>query len=180
MHDGTYVRLFLGGGRLAMSESSGGNTLKVSGGGWSFGVAVGGAPVENLIIYGEFYFMNADDPSVEVNGAPSSGNGFSLVEGGLGPGIAYYIQPVNIYLSATVGASKVQIQDSSNQDVLASSKWGLGASVMLGKEFWVSDNWGLGAALQFHYGSMPDSAPASPAPTIHSNAITLLFSSTFN
>jgi hypothetical protein len=45
---------------------------------------------------------------------------------------------------------------------------------------WAVDyNRGLGAALQFHYGSMPDSTP-SPAPTVHSKALTLLFSSTFN
>ena len=179
MHDGTYVRLFLGGGRIAMSESSGGNDLKASGGGWSFGVAVGGAPVENLIIYGEFYFMNADNPTLELNGSPGTANGYSLVEGGIGPGIAYYFQPVNIYLSGTIGVSKVQFQDSNTQDVLASTKWGFGLSTMIGKEFWVSDNWGLGAALQFHFGSMPDNAPTAP-PTVHSNALNLLFSSTFN
>jgi len=165
MHDGTYVRLFLGGGRIAVDES--------------FGVAVGGAVVENLIVYGEFYFMNADDPTGEVGGASGTLTGSSLVSGGIGPGIAYYIQPVNLYVSATVSASKVQIQDANTQDVQASSKWGLGVSTMIGKEFWVSDNWGLGAALQFHYASMEDNVP-SPAPTIHANAIHLLFSTTFN
>jgi hypothetical protein len=179
MHDGTYVRLFLGGGRIAISESVGGQDGKVHGGGVSFGVAVGGAVVENLILYGEFYFMSADDPTVELGGVSLPASGSSLVSAGIGPGIAYYIQPVNIYLSATFGAARVEIQDADTQAVRGSSKWGLGLSTMIGKEFWVSDNWGLGAALQFHYGSMEDNVP-SPAPTIRSNAIALLFSSTFN
>jgi hypothetical protein len=181
-HDGVYVRLFLGGGRIAMSESSSGADLKASGGGPSFGVAVGGTPIENLIIYGEFYFMNAYNPTVVLNGSTLlPDNNSSLAEGGIGPGIAYYFQPVNIYLSATLGASRVQIQNSanSNQDVYISTQWGFGLSTMVGKEFWVSDNWGLGAALQFHYGSMAANT-SSTAPTVHSNALALLFSSTFN
>jgi hypothetical protein len=124
--------------------------------------------------------MGADNPTlVQMNGSNLDANSSSLVEGGIGPGIAYYFQPVNLYLSATVGASKVQIQDANNHNVLMSTRWGFGLSTMLGKELWVSDNWGLGAALQFHYGSMPDNVP-NPAPTVHSNALTLLFSSTFN
>jgi opacity protein-like surface antigen len=124
--------------------------------------------------------MNADAPTVELDGTSTIASGSSLVEGGIGPGMAYYFQPVNIYLSVTAGFSKVQIQDSNTQNVLASTNWGFGLSTMLGKEFWVSDNWGLGVALQFHYGSMPDTTPVAPAPTVHSNALALLFSSTFN
>ncbi len=181
-HDGTYVRLFLGAGRIAMTESSQGSTLiEANGGGASFGVAVGGALVENLILYGEFYFMSADSPTLKVLGGPTNASGISLVTGGIGPGIAYYFQAINLYLSATVGVSKVQLQDSDTQDVLASTKWGFGFSTMLGKEFWVSDNWGLGGALQFHWGSIEDSnASITPRPTVNPNAIALVFSSTYN
>jgi hypothetical protein len=179
MHDGTYVRLFLGGGRIAMAENANGNDLKVYGGGPSLGIAVGGAVVENLVLYGEFLFMSADAPTVELGGGSVNATGSTLVAGVIGPGIAYYIAPVNIYVSATVGASKVQLQDSNTQSVQATSKWGLGVSAMIGKEFWVSDNWGLGAAMQFHYASMEDNVPP-PVQTIHANAIALLFSSTFN
>jgi len=162
-----------------VSTSDGNNTGKLSGGGVSLSVAVGGAVVENLIIYGEFYFLSVDDPTRTVNGSSSTASGVTMAGGGFGPGLAYYFQPINLYLSATVGFSKVDAEDKDTNLQFASTKWGFGFSTLLGKEFWVSDNWGLGAALQFHWASMEDNAPA-PAPRIHANALSLLFSSTFN
>jgi len=170
----------LGVGRLSVSVSDGSNTGKISGGGVSVGVAVGGAVIENLIIYGEFYFLSVDDPTRSANGGSSSTlSGVSMNGGGIGPGLAYYFQPINLYLSATVGFSKVDVQDKDSNIQFASTKWGFGFSTLLGKEFWVSDNWGLGAALQFHWASMEDNAP-TPVGRVHANAISLLFSSTYN
>jgi hypothetical protein len=182
-HDGTFVRLFIGGGRLAMSGSSGGLDLGVHGAALSTGVSVGGAIVENLIVYGEFFFLDAQDPTLTINGQGGATNGIAMVMVGIGPGLAYYFQPINIYLAATVAASKLQLQDTNQtgggNQVIASTRWGYGLNTMVGKEFWVSDNWGLGVALQFNYGNMQDNGDAS-APRIKSNAFSLLFSSTFN
>src|SRR5262249_831673 len=52
-HDGVFVRLVLGGGYNNMSTSVQGSDIKVSGGGGSFAVAVGGALSRNLVLYGE-------------------------------------------------------------------------------------------------------------------------------
>jgi hypothetical protein len=177
-HDGLFVRPFLGGARLAMSENDGGNSLKANGVGVSFGVAIGGAVAENVIIYGDLYFMTVDNPTVTLNGMTANLDQ-SMFLGGLGPGIAYFIEPVNIYLSASIGASKLQLHDKATNDLVASTQWGYGVNAVAGKEWWVSDNWGLGAALQFHYGSMED-GPPGPSPRVHSNAFGLLISSTFN
>jgi len=179
-HDGLFVRPHTGAGRLAMSESDGANSLSAHGTAVSFGIALGYAVVENVVIYGDLYFMSADNPTLMLNGMSAGSDGVSMFLGGFGPGIAYFIQPVNIYLSASVGAAKLQLHDTTTNDLIASTEWGWGTNAVVGKEWWVSDNWGLGAALQFHYGSMQDGPSAPSAPRVHSNGIALLFSSTFN
>jgi len=177
-HDGVYVRLFLGVGRLYASVSEGTDELKLKGTGGAFGVAVGGALVDNVILYGELNFVSVDGPTRTVNGTQIDAGDVSVTTGSIGPGVAYYFPEINLYLSSTVGFSKVNTTDRQSNTTTGSSDWGFGFSGMVGKEFWVSTNWGLGAALQYRYARMHDHGENSPF--IYENDFALVGSATFN
>jgi hypothetical protein len=63
------------------------------------------------------------------------------------------------------------------------TEFGPGLSLVLGKEWWVSDNWGLGLAGQLYAARMKDRQPAfvgSETPTWRALGLNLLFSASFN
>jgi hypothetical protein len=171
------MRLQFGGGYLTTSESTGGSTLKVSGGAGSFGMAVGGAVIENLIIYGEFTGMFVSDPSVSYRGNSATASGTTMTLSAFGPGVAYYIEPFNMYLSGTMLFAKLSMSNSDSNDNFASSDLGFGAHFNVGKEWWVSTNWGLGAAFQFQFASMKDKGVDD---RITALGFAALFSATYN
>jgi hypothetical protein len=53
----------------------------------------------------------------------------------------------SFYVSGTFAFSQISLQDENNDEV-ADTEFGPGLSLVLGKEWWVSDNWGLGVAGQ--------------------------------
>jgi hypothetical protein len=148
-HDGFYLRLQGGMGYMMTSESTG--TLHgVSALG---GMALGGAVASNLILYGELLDV------VEANKSYGGGDGAMILMVGFGPGVAYYLEPINMYFSGTLifsglMASPLETKDSKTKGIDLTSDIGFGFSMQVGKEWWVSDNWGLGAAFQFHFASM--------------------------
>ena len=148
-HTGTYVHLHLGGGFTSISGSDGyGGTIKLSGGGPAFSIAVGGALVPNLAVFGNLFFTGATQPKVTGGGYYNAqANGDALV-GGFGAGIVYYFMPANIYLSGAVATMNFQASDSNGKTTYTSD-FGAGFEGMIGKEFWVSEHWGLGGALEF-------------------------------
>ena len=147
-HTGTYVHLQLGGGFTSVSSSGAyvGN-LKLSGGGPAFGVAVGGAPVPNLAVFGSLFFTGASQPRESGAGLSTQFDGDVLV-GGFGAGVVYYFMPANVYLSGAIAALQLQADDANGKTTYTSDA-GVGFDGMVGKEFWVSDHWGLGGALEF-------------------------------
>lgn len=182
-HDGTYVRLQLGGGFIKMSSSQGGLDVEVSGSGPSFVLGVGGAVSRNLIVYGAIMDTQASQPEIKSGGTTlATGTGESSAGVvGIGPGMAYYFDASNLFLSGTILLSKLVINDSVG-DKVGESDWGLTAEAQFGKEWWVSDNWGLGLSLQGLLGSMKDKDRDNSGniPTWHSRALSLLFSATYN
>ena len=174
-HDGFYVRGILGFNFTTLKSDT--PEVKVSGPGGSAGLALGYTVAPNLIVYAEIYDDLAVSPTVELMGA-TAGTSDDTSAGvlGFGAGLAYYFMPVNVYVSATLGASQVTVNDGDME--VASSKLGFGASVMVGKEWWVSSDWGIGAALKLFGGAMKDKG--DNAPTWTGGAAALMFSATFN
>jgi hypothetical protein len=180
-HDGGYVRLQLGFGYTSMSATSGSDTLKLSGGGAGFGIAVGGAVTRNVIIYGTIVDSIASDPTIELNGMSVTANGTSAGVIGLGAGMAYYLD-ANVFLAGSLLASRLVIDDSNGNE-MGRSDWGFTFEGLLGKEWWVSDNWGLGLSGQLMLGAMKDHAALATGeavPTWHLAAFNVLFSATYN
>jgi len=177
-HDGLFLRIFMSGGWLGMSESTGVSELKASGTGSGFGTAIGLAVARNLIVYLDISLLETMQPDVTVNGAATPRPGDDLTFWGFGPGIAYYFQPTNIFVSASIAFCKLDLFDDG-ANTLAATRRGIGLNAMAGKEWWVSANWALGLALQLQYGRMTDRAP-DPSPAVSARAISLLGMATFN
>jgi hypothetical protein len=183
-HDGGYLRLQLGVNTTKMKASSPSGEWVFDGGGASFGIAVGGAVVPNLIVYAEFLVAGAAEPTVERNQDPVAGIrvGGSDVYG-VGPGIAYYFDPANIFLAATILYGRARITDTTNENNLFETESGKVFELLLGKEWWVSDNWGLGVSAQAILATLRGRAPIQAdelVPEWKVSSFSLLFSATYN
>ncbi len=185
LHDGFYMRVTAGFGYMTASESYAGATDTYSGVGFTWAAAFGGVVAPNLIIYGELFGMTVPDPNFSVSNGGGSQNlsGVTMSSFGIGPGVAYYFMPVNAFISGTVALSKIYFTDSASDSSLGDSDWGLGLSVIGGKEWWVSHDWGLGVAGQLYFGTMSDH-PVYQGYSYDSRldvfALSVLFSATFN
>jgi hypothetical protein len=181
MHDGFYLSLSLGPSFLSASTGS----VKIQGGGAAFGMAMGGALTRNVILYGLVRMTTASDPEIIDNGAFGAANGVTMYLVGLGGGIAYYLDS-NVYVSGSLLATSLSIDDDQTSETLVESQTGLGGDLTVGKEWWASDNWGLGVAAQLTFASVKDNASSERAITSTPNvdlsvtSFAVLFSATFN
>jgi hypothetical protein len=176
-HDGFFARGHFGIGATSLSSSRGGVKTTLSGGGVAMGGAVGGVVAHDLILYGAFFATDVGNPNLEVGGTSTPTNVGEIGFGGFGPGVAYYFEPLNLYLSGTLGLCAFHVRDGSG-DRLGSSKTGLAFELAVGKEWWVSHDWGLGIAADVVGGSMKDQD--DPTLTWSAGALSLLFSATYN
>ncbi len=175
-HDGFFLRLDAGLGYLESKETVAGTEAKVSGGGGEFGLAIGGALTENLILGGHLFALVASNPTVSNGGVSSSTSDSSWGLVGLGPQLTYYFMPANVYLSGTLALTRVTAKQGGAD---ANSEYGGGLQLAVGKEWWVSDNWGLGVAGQL-FGSTNKANSSSNAPTLSTWGAAVAFSATYN
>lgn len=176
VHDGFYMRLHIGPG--FMSLSSDGDKWTASGA--SFGVALGGIVAPNLAVFGTLFILETADPD-QTSGGVSQGtqNGITIGLGGLGGGVAYYFEPLNLYLSGAIAGVSFQMKDSNNVLPDRNSKTGFGFQGMVGKEWWVTQDWGLGVAAELIAASIKDD-PAVSTASYSATTFALLFSATYN
>ncbi|HVZ74650.1 MAG TPA: hypothetical protein VHJ20_19845 [Polyangia bacterium] len=179
-HDGFYLRLHLGPGGTNVSGNENGSNVEISGGGASLGVAIGGALTTNLILYGSFDVVDMSNPDVKVDGSSIGSSSADVSLDSFGIGMAYYVEPANVFIAGTLKGSKLEVNDS-NGNVLGDTKTGVGFDALLGKEWWVSTDWGLGVAGQLVYASVKDRVPAGdPEPTLTTWGFNVLFTATYN
>jgi hypothetical protein len=173
-HDGFYMRLSFGVGGAATSGAG----VKYSGGSLAFGAAFGGAITRHLVLYGEFFVHTIPNPTVKGFGSSQSLDGTEVDILGFGPGVAYYFMPLNLYLSGTLLLQQVQLSDSNDSsNSVALTNTGIGCSLMVGKEWWVSADWGIGVAAQLLLGSAKDHYSDA---RWTSRGVAIMFSSTYN
>jgi len=184
-HDGFFMRVYIGAGYLTASETYGGATDTYSGFGPTLGAAFGGAIAPNLILYGEIFGTSVPDPDYGVSGSTGSAplTGLDMTMVGFGPGISYYLQPINVYFSGTLAFSRISFSESSTDYTLGNTDMGFGASFMAGKEWWVTTDWGLGVAGQLYVGTMrdhPEYYGVVYDTRMSAFAFSVLFSATYN
>jgi hypothetical protein len=148
IHRGFYLRMHLGLGFTSLTGSgSSVPTTVLHGPGAGVGIALGGGVAPDLAIYGNLFASIANDPEVTTGGIDGGKSPGSVALRGFGCGVAYYLEPLNIYLSGALALMTMQREDGQG-NVTDQSDTGFGLDAMVGKEWWVSPHWGLGAALQ--------------------------------
>jgi hypothetical protein len=152
----------------------------ISGGGIALSFALGGALTPNLILYGEgLFFIQTFDPTSQTGTGPTT-----MIDGcalqSIGPGVAYYFEPANLYFSGTVALSRVLLNEtllSESPDTRDRVDTGFGFAATVGKEWWASGNWGFGVAGLFHGASMKMTLPDT---RIFVLTFSILASATYN
>jgi hypothetical protein len=178
-HDGFYMRLAAGGGAAVAEDSDIG--AKASGGSFAFSAAFGGAILQNLILYGEMIGYGIPESKYNNDGMNGTSS-HTLNITGFGPGVAYYFMPLNLYLSGTLVLHQISENASGNSNNgVTLTDTGVGVSLMVGKEWWVSADWGLGIAADFFLGSAKNRPDyTTPDSRWTSKGFAVMFSATYN
>jgi hypothetical protein len=173
-HDGFYLHLDTGLGITSVSSKGG---TSYSGTSTTFGIAGGFVVAPNLIVMGRFVAL-----TLSSSQTPSSttGNNADVDWYAIGPGLAYYIESMNLYLAGTVALSKASYGSNSPTGTGPITNWGLGGHLQLGKEWWASENWGLGIAGEVVLSSAKNATTMFDAGNWTTAGFNLLFSATFN
>ena len=186
-HDGFYLRVQAGYGKLTAAEAA--EPVTYSKLGPSIGVAVGWALVPNLVLYGELLMTGVANTADRFGGGRDfeTRSGNDIVLSVLGPGIAYYFMPLNLYVSATLGLAKLTFVDAYTDHPVPDSSLGYAASFTVGKDWWNSADWGVGIAARLSYaGSMKHTYEkwvrygGEVESTMHATVVSLLISATYN
>lgn len=177
--DGLYVRAAVGLDYLHASDGRLGPTETIAGLGPAIDSALGIAVVPNLILLANLVLTSAIDPTHTYGGKSETLSNTEMNLYGLGIGLAYYVEPLNLHVSGTVSLSWLTLEDTSNASQGSSdfTDLGFGASFAAGKEWWVSSEWGLGATTMFRYASL--ALKDYPA-RLTAIGVSLLFTATYN
>jgi hypothetical protein len=176
-HDGFFMRVHVGIAATSFASTQAATKTNYSGGGSSTGIAIGGVIAHDLILYGAAFGTSTSNPDKQVAGVSTTGDLGNIGVGAIGPGVAYYFEHLNLYVSGTFGLAAFTANDNSGLKV-DSSRSGAAIELMLGKEWWVSRNWGLGIAGELFTASLKDKNV--PGLTWSAGAASILFSATYN
>jgi hypothetical protein len=176
-HFGFFIRPDIGFGYLTSTESTPSGDATVSGFAGLAGVSIGGAIAENVILSAHVYDAVSSNPTVSLGGSSQNTSNTSVTMFGVGPELTYYFMPNNVYLSGTVALSRMS---SSVNGTDASTDWGFGSRVTLGKEWWVSQHWGLGLSGHISYAINNDPNANGGGQPLSSWALGAAFSATYN
>lgn len=148
--------------------------------GAAFDFKIGYALVENLILHATLASKSMLGPEVSSNGYTETASGdISIGETMIGGGLTYYIMPVNIFCSGSIGLGNVSIENSE-KDMRVASEKGFAMQVKIGKEWWISRRWGLGFALAYERTKLTNNPPGDVKELIDSNNFGIHLSATFD
>lgn len=152
-HDGGFfLRLSGGLGGAATELQDVAPTAKLSGACSDVNLAIGGIVAPNLALHATIFGWAATDPEFEIGGVSATVNG-DLSLSAIGVGLTYYVMPVNLYFSGSVGAGSLQLDLPTGS---SETETGAVIDFTLGKEWWVSRSWGLGVAGSLGLHSVPE------------------------
>jgi hypothetical protein len=168
-HDGFYLRLGLGVGRLAASFDSadspslGGRVEGgIASGALALEIALGGTPAPGLVIGGGLFTDGAGASTthdLKVNGAGQRDlefRNFGLAL--LGPFADFYVNPkLGFHVQGALGIAGMSVGEGrrGSQTITdAQSLGGLGFMLGGGYEWWVADQWSLGGIVRLMYASV--------------------------
>ena len=153
IHDGGFfMRLSTGFGSTSPEATEAGQTLELSGDTGDLNLAFGGIVARNLAVHATLFGWVIEDPDSKLTGMGTTTAKGDLGLFAIGAGVTYYIMPVNVYLSGSVGIGKLLFNTSG---IDPESDTGPVVDLTVGKEWWVSPEWALGVAGGFGWYSLP-------------------------
>jgi hypothetical protein len=148
-HDGGFF-LRLSGGVGGAQTTLEDNLRSFSGMSSSTNFAIGGGLFNNFALHATIFGFFIAEPEAEMLGVPIPTN-LDIMLSAVGVGVTYYIMPINIYLSPSIGVGALSDEAGGGTGL------GFALDMTLGKEWWVGGNWGLGVAGAFGFHSVPQS-----------------------
>ena len=164
-------------GYLTASETVGGQDATYSGLGFTASGLMGGAIAPNLILFGEIVGSSIVNADLSSSGTYQGSSGYDMTMFGIGPGILYYFEPINVYVSGTLAFTKMFISYTGDGYPAGDTNWGIGADFKVGKEWWVAPRWGIGIGGMVHLASMKDPQADN---NMTAATFSLLFSASFD
>lgn len=177
-HTGFMFRFELGLGYAAMRLAGPGAKLVLSGLDGMVSFDIGGSIADNLVLHLRLSAISITSPTLTIGGRSVSTEGRGDVVASsvlIGPALTYYIMPINVYITGALGLARVVLEVDGDE---ATTKFGWGLNVDVGKEWWASDDWGLGVGAQFWYSAVHHTE-AGTAIDVASAGIQLLGSATW-
>jgi len=158
-HDGFFLRMSVGGGHAdtEIDDEIGDGEVELSGPAGDYNFAIGGVVGENFALHGTFFGWGVEDPDTEIfdGGFVEEGELEGRISmSAIGGGVTYYLMPVNLYFSGSVGAAQLYFDSDFFGE--GDSDWGIAGDFTVGKEWWVGNSWGLGFAGGMSLHSIPD------------------------
>ena len=152
-HDGgVFLRLSAGYGTANTSFDVGVAELEISGMSGDANLAIGGMVTPNLAIHATVFGWFATNPDASLLGVTET-LAADVSLSAIGVGLTYYIMPINMYMSGSIGAGSLTIDTGHTS---GETDMGPAIDLTMGKEWWVSDSWALGIAGGFGYHSVPE------------------------
>ncbi len=178
-----FVHGAVGPGYVKLQQDPKSQGLAIDDPGAAWDLAVGGTVWKGLSVHGTYFGAIAFRPEVKTGSTVTrSGDktSFSLI--GLGPGVTYHFQPMNLYLSysAGVGWSVLRFYEHKLNVPDGWSNIGFANQLVVGKEWWVWKRLALGVALQGLYARVVDRGGAGVDYHYNSFGGGLLFSATYH
>ncbi len=150
--DGFFLRLSAGIGTAKTELAATSGDVEMSGGASDVNLAIGAVIAPNLALHGTLLGWMVSDPDVKV-GSLSGETNAELSMTAIGAGLTYYIMPLNLYLSGTLGLGSLELEYGR---VKGETESGLVVDATIGKEWWVGRKWGLGVAAGLGYHSISE------------------------
>ena len=121
-------------------------------------LAIGGFVAPNIALHATFFSQQMFNPIHHNDGGDVDDGDADVVvrSGGFGGGFTYYFTPAELLFSASIGFGRLETESrSGNLTQREEGEIGLASSVLLAKEWPVSEHWSLGVGLQFDYAQLP-------------------------
>jgi hypothetical protein len=180
-HRGFYLSMSMGPNFPSItSEVAGVYKYNFSGVGAQFDLKIGGAIKENLILHASLTSNTLSGPQIISDGLnQNASNNLTLGEAFMGGGLTYYLMPVNISLSGSLGIGNFTVIDSDNETSVSTDR-GFSMQLKAGKEWWISKRWGLGIALTYGKSKLTNTPGGNVEELLNSNNFGILFNATLN
>jgi hypothetical protein len=145
-HRGAYVRTFLGVIGTRMDGTGANESAALTGAGGGLGVAVGGTISRNAVFFFELFGKVLIAPIYVRTGGDALRQD-AIVMGSLGPGFGYTFTSVDLSVAGTAWLAY-------GTGFGTRRAAGLGASVTVGREWWLKENVGVGLCARLSYGNV--------------------------